>query len=270
MDQRRAARVLGVLVVAMLAACGAREAPVTAPPPAPVQALAAPVVPAPPTEPPPAVVAPTPPPKPPVPPVVPASTPLATPRGGILTYDAPDGAVIGDAGFWYGYPMTMPIVEQRGEWLRIQLPERPNGSTAWVRGSDVTISTTPYRILIRLAHTDLTVYKDGVPLFTAPVGIGKASTPTPAGSFFVAVIEQPGPHGYGPVVLNTSGHSEAIESWQGMGDAITAIHGPISAASAAQIGTSGTRISNGCIRMHDADQRKLDIITVGTPVDIVA
>ncbi len=218
----------------------------------------------------PAPTVPAPQPKPPVPASVPASTWLASPRGSILTYDAPDGSVVGNAGFWYGHPMTMPIVEQRGQWLRIEVPERPNGSTAWVRGADVTISSTPYRILIRLAHTDLTVYKDGLPLFTAPVGVGKASTPTAPGSFFVAVIEKPGPAGYGPVVLNTSGHSEAIESWQGMGDAITAIHGPISAASAARIGSTGTRISNGCIRMHDADQRKLDIITLGTPVDIVA
>jgi lipoprotein-anchoring transpeptidase ErfK/SrfK len=86
----------------------------------------------------------------------------------------------------------------------------------------------------------------------------------------VAVIEKPGPHGYGPIVLDTSGHSEAIRSWQGMGDAITAIHGPISASSDAQIGTTGARISNGCIRMHEVDQLKLDVIPLGTPVDIVA
>jgi lipoprotein-anchoring transpeptidase ErfK/SrfK len=86
----------------------------------------------------------------------------------------------------------------------------------------------------------------------------------------VAVIEKPGPPGYGPIVLDTSGHSEAIQSWEGTGDAITAIHGPISASSDAQIGATGTRISNGCIRMHEVDQLKLDVIPLGTPVDIVA
>jgi lipoprotein-anchoring transpeptidase ErfK/SrfK len=103
-----------------------------------------------------------------------------------------------------------------------------------------------------------------------PAGLGKASTPTPPGSFFVAINSQPGPHGYGPVVLDTSGHSEAIESFQGLGDAIISIHGPISAASDAQIGTTGTYISNGCVRLHEADQIKLAPIPVGTPVDIVA
>jgi lipoprotein-anchoring transpeptidase ErfK/SrfK len=203
-------------------------------------------------------------------PVVPVSTPLATPEGVIATFDAPAGEQVGTVGLWYGYPMTMPIVQTRGDWLQIRLPERPNGSTAWVRRDDVVTSSSPYRIVISLAETKLTVYEDGFALFTAPVGIGKESTPTPTGSFFVAVIEEPGPAGYGPLVLDTNGHSEAIESWEGSGDAITAIHGPISASSDAQIGTTGTRISNGCIRMHEADQVKLGIITLGTPVDIVS
>ena len=204
------------------------------------------------------------------PPVVPVSTPLATPNGEIPTFNGPDGMAIGTVGYWYGYPMTMPIVEESGAWLRIMLPERPNMSTAWVHRADVAISSSPFRIVIRLSETRLRVYKDGYELWSAPVGIGKDATPTPLGSFFVAVIEKPGPHGYGPIVLDTSGHSEAIRSWEGTGDAITAMHGPISASSDAQIGTTGARISNGCIRMHEADQIKLDGIPLGTPVDIVA
>jgi lipoprotein-anchoring transpeptidase ErfK/SrfK len=200
---------------------------------------------------------------------VPPSTPLATPNGVIPTFDAPDGAEIGTVGLWYGYAMTMPIVEERGAWLRIMMPERPNMSTAWVRRAEVTESATPFRIVVNLAETKLTVYQDGYELFSAPVGIGKDSTPTAPGSFFVAVISNPGPPGYGPIVLDTNGHSEAIQSWEGSGDAITAIHGQISDASAAQIGTTGTKISNGCIRMHTADQLKLAPVTLGTPVDII-
>lgn len=203
-------------------------------------------------------------------PVVPVSTTLASPKGEIATFDGPGGATLGTVGFWYGYPMTIPVLDRQGDWLKIMLPERPNMSTAWVRRADVTLSTTAYRIVIRLPETRLYVYKDGFELFNAPVGIGKDSTPTAPGSFFVAVIEKPGPHGYGPIVLDTNGHSEAIQSWEGSGDAITAIHGPISASSDAQIGTTGTKISNGCIRMHEADQLKLDVIPLGTPVDIIA
>lgn len=201
---------------------------------------------------------------------VPASTPLATPNGEISTYDKPGGAEVGTVGYWYGYPMTMPVVEDRGEWLRIMLPERPNMSTAWVRADDVSESSSRYRIVIRLPEMRLTMYEDGSEVFSAPVGIGTTATPTAPGSFFVAVIEKPGPPGYGPLVLDTNGHSEAIQSWEGSGDAITAIHGPISASSDARIGTTGTRISNGCIRMHEADLVELDVIPLGTPVDIVA
>jgi lipoprotein-anchoring transpeptidase ErfK/SrfK len=204
------------------------------------------------------------------PPLVPLSTRLATPRGEVPTFAEPAGEPVGTVGLWYGYQMTMPIVEQRVGWLRVRLPERPNGSTAWVRLEDVALSSTPYRIVISLAETKLTVFKDGFEVFAAPVGIGTESTPTPVGSFFVAGIPKPPPAGYGPVVLDTNGHSEAIESWEGSGDAITSIHGPISAGSDTLIGTTGTRISHGCIRMHEADQLRLSVITPGTPVDIVA
>lgn len=203
-------------------------------------------------------------------PEVPTSTPLATPQGEIVGYDQPGGSQISTVGRWYGYPMTMPIVAERGDWLRIMLPERPNESTAWVRRDEVVLSSTAFRIVISLPETRLTVYQDGFELFSAPVGIGKDSTPTAPGNFFVAVKSTPGPHGYGSVVLDTSGHSEAIQSWQGSGDAITSIHGSISARSAAQIGTTGTKISNGCIRVLAEDQIKLAVVPLGTPVDIIA
>jgi hypothetical protein len=201
-------------------------------------------------------------------PVVPVSTPLATPNGTIDVYDGPDGAVIRTTGFWYGYPMTMPIVEESGQWLRIMLPERPNGSTGWVRADSVTRSTSAWRMVLKLSETRVRVYKDGFEVWSAPVGIGRDRTRTPTGSYFVAVIEKPGPPGYGPIVLNLNAHSEDIESWHGSGDAITAFHGPFGAQELIRSG--GGKVSNGCIRMLTEDQLKMDGITLGTPVDIIA
>lgn len=201
-------------------------------------------------------------------PVVPVSTPLATPFGEIPTFDAPGGQEIGTVGLWYGYPMTMPIVEDAGDWLRIMLPERPNGSTAWVRADQVGRSTSPYRMVVKLSETRLRVYKDGFEIWSAPVGIGTDSTRTPIGRFFVAVVENPGPPGYGPIVLDLNAHSEDIESWEGTGDAITAFHGPFGAEELIRSG--GGKVSNGCIRMLTEDQLKMEGIPVGTPVDIVA
>jgi hypothetical protein len=201
------------------------------------------------------------------PPVVPVSTNLASPIGQISAYDAPGGAEIGKVGVWYGYPMTTPILEERGSWLRIMMPERPNGLSAWVQAEQVTRSTSPWRMVLTLSETRVRVYKDGYEVWSAPVGIGRDRTRTPTGSYFVAVIEKPGPRGYGPIVLNLNAHSEDIQSWEGSGDAITAFHGPFGAE--ALIRSGGGKVSNGCIRMLTEDQVKLDGILLGTPVDIV-
>ncbi len=202
------------------------------------------------------------------PPVVPVSTELASPNGEIPAFDAPGGQEIDTVGLWYGYPMTMPILEDRGDWLRIMMPERPNGLTAWVQADQVTRSTSPWRMVLKLSETRVYVYKDGFEAWSAPVGIGKDSTRTPTGSFFVAVVEKPGPAGYGPIVVDLNAHSEDIESWQGSGDAITAFHGPFGSEELIRAG--GGKVSNGCLRMLPEDQLKMDGITLGTPVDIVA
>jgi lipoprotein-anchoring transpeptidase ErfK/SrfK len=136
--------------------------------------------------------------------------------------------------------------------------------------SDVNLSATAYRIVVGLTAKRLTVYRSGYPILSFPAGIGTPATPTVTGNYFVAVRESHVPAAYGPFVLDTSAHSDAIKSWEGMGDAIVAIHGPIDAYADARIGTTGARISNGCIRLHDSDLAQLTIIPVGTPVDIVA
>jgi lipoprotein-anchoring transpeptidase ErfK/SrfK len=208
---------------------------------------------------------------------VPPVTILATPTGTIPTYAAPGSASgpgsapIGTVGTWYGYPLTLPVIGQQGTWLDVRLPQRPNGSTAWVSQGDVTLTSTPYRIVVQLTQQDLIVYQAGIRILAFPVGLGLPATPTPTGNYFVAVRETNlPPQSYGPVVLDTSAHSDTIQSWEGAGDAIIAIHGPITAAADAAIGAAGTRISNGCIRLHLSDLAQLEMIPVGTPVDITA
>jgi hypothetical protein len=198
---------------------------------------------------------------------VPASTELATPNGEISAYDAPGGTEIDKVGLWYGYPMTMPILEERGTWLRIMMPERPNGLTAWVQAGLVTRSTSPWRMVVDLSETRVSVYRDGHETWSAPVGIGEDSTRTPTGTYFVAVIQKPAPPGYGPIMLALNAHSEDIESWDGSGDAIIAFHGPFGSEQLLRAG--GGKVSNGCLRMLPEDQVKMDGITLGTPVDIV-
>jgi hypothetical protein len=198
---------------------------------------------------------------------VPRSTDLATPHGEVAAYDKPNGRLVGTAGTWYGYSMTMPVLQQGFGWVQVRMPERPNGSTAWLKASDVDMSSTPYHMVVKRGRTHTYVFKDGQPLFDYAIGMGKASTPTPLGSFFVAVVEHDVGGGYGPIVLDLNAHSEAIQSWEGAGDAIIAFHGPFGAS--AKIAAGGGYVSNGCMRMLPADQLKLAEIPVGTPVDIL-
>jgi lipoprotein-anchoring transpeptidase ErfK/SrfK len=116
----------------------------------------------------------------------------------------------------------------------------------------------------------LSLYNHGKLVFTAPAGIGTAADPTPPGHYFLAFNEappQPNP-GYGPFILVTSAHSPNIADWQGSGDALIGIHGPLGEDAA--IGTTGAKISHGCIRLHESAQVKLRAAPPGTPIDIIS
>jgi lipoprotein-anchoring transpeptidase ErfK/SrfK len=195
-------------------------------------------------------------------------TAVATVQGTVPRYSAPGRKAQGTVpGSWWERPSVLPVIATRPGWVEVRLAQRPNGSTAWVPASDVVLSTTPYRIVIDLATTHLMLYKDGRQVLSAPAAVGAADDPTPPGEYFVAFMESPPAAGYGPFVLVTSAHSPDIADWSGSGDAIIGIHGPL--GDDAEIGTSGARVSHGCIRLHLADQEKLSDVPAGTPVDIV-
>lgn len=169
---------------------------------------------------------------------------------------------------WYGYPSVLPVVASAPNWVEVRLAQRPNGSTTWVPLSDVSLSTTPYRMVLNLSTKHLAVYENGQEILDFPAGIGSAGDPTVTGDYFVTMrVPAPDP-GYGPFVLVTSAHSDSISDWSGSGDAIIAIHGPITSYDDALIGTTGAAISHGCIRLHDADLSQLGDIPVGTPLEI--
>ena len=201
---------------------------------------------------------------------VPASTELAALRVDLPRYDSPNQLGSGTVpASWEDRPSVLPVVGTAPGWVRVRLAQRPNGSTAWLPASDVKLSSTPYVIVIDLATTHLSLYKHGRLVFSTPAGVGTVSDPTPPGSYFIAFAEsppQPNP-GYGPFILVTSAHSQEITDWEGSGDAVIGIHGPLGEDS--EIGTIGARISHGCIRLHDTALEKLSHLPAGTPVDIV-
>ena len=88
-------------------------------------------------------------------------------------------------GSWYGYPSKLPVIATEPGWLYVRLAQRPNGSTIWVRQSDVTLSSTPYALVVSLTTMHLRVYDNGAQLFDFPAGVGAPGDPTPTGQYFM-------------------------------------------------------------------------------------
>ncbi len=200
---------------------------------------------------------------------IPAATLLAAFHGPVPAFGGPGGPRTGTvSGTWYGRPLVSPVLVQRDGYLQVRLPQRPNGSTAWVPASAVTLESTPYEVVVDLATRHLDLYDAGALVLDAPAGIGVDSAPTPTGHFFLAFIAAAPSPAWGPFVMVTSGHSTAISDWEQSGDAIMAIHGPLGAGAA--IGTTGAQVSHGCVRLHVSDLQQMRAIPVGSPIDVIA
>lgn len=199
----------------------------------------------------------------------PGSTLLVTLHNDVPSYLTPGGPASGTVpGSWQGAPSVLPVIAEQPGYLQVRLAQRPNESTAWIRAQGLSYSATPYRIVVDLATTHLTLFDKGRQVVTMPAGVGLPQYPTPTGQFFVALLAMPPSPGYGPFVMVTSAHSNTITDWDYSGDAIVAIHGPLGASAA--IGTTGAQVSHGCVRLQLADQEQLRVVPVGTPVDIVS
>jgi len=151
--------------------------------------------------------------------------------------------------------------------LLVRVAQRPNGQETWIPIEDATLTRSPYEIVIHLRSTHLMLYKDGRRILSTPIGVGTRKNPTPTGTFFVAFLAAAPSPGYGPFVMVTSAHSKTITNWDYSGDAMVAIHGPLGADAA--IGTTGARVSHGCVRLHLAALRRLRPVPAGSPVYIV-
>jgi lipoprotein-anchoring transpeptidase ErfK/SrfK len=198
------------------------------------------------------------------------ATEIANVTRAVGKYASPRGRRLGKVEpSWNGAPSVLPVIATEPGWLKVRLPGRPNGSTAWIRSARVRLTMTPYRIVINLATEHLTLYEYGDVVFSAAAGVGTRSDPTPIGRFFVAFLEappEPNP-GYGPFIIVTSAHSTSIGDWEGSGDALIGIHGPL--GDARVIGSHGARVSHGCIRLQLRAQARLRDVPAGSPVDVI-
>jgi hypothetical protein len=164
-----------------------------------------------------------------------------------------------------GTPQVYLVEEgPRDGWVRVALPGRPNGSSGWVEASRLRFATVEQLIKVDLGSRTLTFLQAGIEVFTAPVAIGSAQNPTPAGRFYVTdVVQLADPDSaWGPFALGLSARSETITEFNG-GDGIVGIHGTN------RPGTIGRAVSLGCIRLdNDLITRLAGTIRLGTPVEI--
>lgn len=163
-----------------------------------------------------------------------------------------------------GARLTLLVTAVQSGWVQAYIPVRPNESTAWFPAADVTLSADPFHIQVSLSAHRLVLYKDNVPVFSAPVASGAPGSPTPTGSYFVAfIVKLTDPWNvYGPYALGTSDFSNTYYSFEG-GPGQVGIHGTN------QPWVIGSYASHGCIRLDNADITTLaSQIVPGTPVEI--
>ncbi|MEU6753986.1 L,D-transpeptidase [Spirillospora sp. NPDC046719] len=195
---------------------------------------------------------------------------IATVRGGrIAVYKQK-----GDGAVWktlsspnaMGATRVFLVEAKDGGWLKVLLPVRPNGSTGWVKASDVGLSSTSHRVEIDPKAFTFTVFDGDKVLRTGKVATGEGGTPTPAGRFyFTELVKPPNPNGgYGAYAFGLSGFSPTLKTFAG-GPGQLAVHGTDKASAL------GGKASHGCVRVSNDDITWMaKNLAIGTPVVVKA
>lgn len=140
----------------------------------------------------------------------------------------------------FGYALST-----RGRsWVHVRLPGRPSGHTGWILSSQTRRTSTQWHIALDISARRVTAYygRHAVRRFRAIVG--KPSTPTPRGRFFIEeALSLSSRDAGGPFALATSARSHVLQEFDG-GPGQIALHGTNNLA-----GVLGTAASHGCIRL---------------------
>lgn len=166
----------------------------------------------------------------------------------------------------FGRARRLGVVERRGRWLGVTVPDLPNGTLGWIDAdaTGVRVARTRWSLRADLSDRTLTLLRDGRPVRRISVAVGSPSSPTPTGRF--AVTDKLDGTAYGPyygccVLAISATQPNLPAGWSG-GNRM-AIHGTDAPS------TIGQPASAGCLRASDADLRGLmDRVPVGAPVSI--
>jgi hypothetical protein len=145
-------------------------------------------------------------------------------------------------------PVLGRVLDGRGIWwLRVLLPGRPNSATGWIAQRGTRASSTSWSLTVDLSRRLVSVYWKGRLIKAFAAVVGKPSTPTPIGRFFVEEtvqmrVGEPG----GPLALTLSARSDVLREFEG-GPGQIGIHGRDGLG-----GRLGAAESHGCMRLATA------------------
>lgn len=168
-------------------------------------------------------------------------------------------------GFPEVYLLLRQFADSTGrQWVEMRIPGRPNGATGWV-SPDVlgAFHQTRWAVVVDRKRLRITAYYGGKRRWSAPVGVGKRSTPTPPGRFWIREVFKIRDRnsGYYPYAFGTADYS-TLSDWPGGG--VVGIHGPYY-----QPQLIPGRPSHGCIRVRVGAGRWLARhIGVGVPLRV--
>jgi L,D-transpeptidase catalytic domain len=162
------------------------------------------------------------------------------------------------------YVVLSRMTDVKGnEWARIRIPARPNGKSGWVRRDELgAYHTVHTKLLIDRHKLRATLFKNGRKIFSARVGVGKASTPTPSGHFWIREkFRVSGAPMYGTHAFGTSAYAPTLSDWPNGG--VVGLHGTNEPY------LIPGRPSHGCIRFKNPDIGRLyKLVPIGTPLEI--
>jgi len=202
----------------------------------------------------------------------------------VPTFDAPNGnqTKIFDQNTLDGIELEYPLLaetafgnrlallveefDNTGNWAKVLLPVRPNGTTGWVQTAFFTQESHNYHITIDVSDNTVNVYQGDVLLVEQIAVSGRESRPTPV---VRAYIDEKIPGAslspaYGDWVLSIAAFSETLGTFGG-GMPKLALHGTN------QPELMGQYVSSGCVRIpNEIVSFIADTVPVGTIIDIVA
>jgi lipoprotein-anchoring transpeptidase ErfK/SrfK len=168
---------------------------------------------------------------------------------------------------WLGTSPLIFLVEERvdADWWKVYLPTRPNGSTGYVKASEVDVTPNPYRIEVYLSDFRLVAYNEDEVILDTQVAVAADNTPTPGGLYYITELrgEFPPTNDYGTYAYGLSGFSDVHQTFNG-GPGQLGIHGTNKPE------LIGQQVSNGCIRMRNEDIEQLvPLLPLGVPVEVI-